>query len=129
MLLFKTYIKESAIPNAGMGCFAAEFIPKGSMLWFFNSEIDRLITPAQFATFTELEKDFLSMYCYMQRGDYYLCVDNGRFFNHSAAPNTFESPSEQATFAAVDIQVGDEITSDYAKFGDTPDDMRFNLTL
>ena len=129
MLLVKTHLKESNIPKAGIGCFASEFIPKGKMMWLFNPEIDRRITQEKLNTFTEMEQDFLRMYCYMHKGDYYLCADNGRFFNHSETQNTYESADEQATFALVDISLGDEILSDYSNFGDTPKDRIFNNIL
>jgi hypothetical protein len=129
MLLVKTHLKESTIPEAGVGCFASEFIRKGTKIWLFNPDIDRRITQEQFKKFSKMEQEFLSMYCYMHQGDYYLCADNGRFFNHSTNPNTYESPDEQATFAMIDINIGDEILSDYAAFGDTAEDRMFNTIL
>ena len=40
MLLVKTKLENSQIPNAGLGCFAVEFIPKGTKIWEFNSDFD-----------------------------------------------------------------------------------------
>ena len=42
-------------------------------------------------------------------------VDNGRFMNHSATPNTDFSQYGGAT-ATSDIAVGEEITCDYGEF-------------
>jgi hypothetical protein len=49
-----------------------------------------------------------------------LCGDNGRHFNHSAEPNTI---SRGIAFgedvAAMDLEAGTELTSDYATICDT----------
>ena len=117
MLLVKTYLKESGISGAGMGCYSQEFIPEGTIIWEFNPLIDRAYLKSQVDTFTQSEKEFINTYAYMHKGIYYLCVDNGRFFNHSDDPNTAEWPNSQKTFASRDIQPGEEIVSDYRFFG------------
>ena len=66
-LLVKTYLKESSIPNAGIGCFAAQFIPKGTKIWQFSSLIDRIYTEEEFNSAGNLEKEFLTRYCYKSR--------------------------------------------------------------
>ena len=35
MLLFKTEVKVATDPKMGLGLFATEFIPKGSVVWKF----------------------------------------------------------------------------------------------
>jgi uncharacterized protein len=133
MLLKKTTLKSSLIPGAGLGCFAAEFIPKGSVIWEFNPLIDRVFAQSEIDQCTELEQSFLNTYCYKYNGLYFLCVDNGRFFNHSDDPNTSEesystaSFTRQATIASKDINIGDEIVSNYAHFGITPADTSHNV--
>ena len=129
MLLVKTYLKESGISGAGMGCYSQEFIPEGTIIWEFNPLIDRAYLKSQVDTFTHSEKEFINTYAYMHNGIYYLCIDNGRFFNHSDNPNTVEWPNtnSQKTLASRDIQAGEEIVSDYRFFGLTQEDLAHNF--
>lgn len=128
MLLIKTYLKKSNISNAGIGCFADEFIPKDTLIWKFNPNIDRKFTQEEFDKFNNLEKEFLKIYCYKNNEEYYLCVDNGRFFNHSENSNTYEG-LDQSTYALKDIHKDEEIVSNYIDFGITPNDTLFNTML
>lgn len=82
-LLVKTFIQESKIPNAGIGCFAAEFIPQGTKIWELNTALDRIYTQQDLDRLSELEQKFVQIYAYKHHDLYFLCVDNGRFFNHS----------------------------------------------
>ena len=127
MLLVKTTVKNSIIPEAGLGCFADEFIEKDTMIWKFDSRIDRVFDTID--NFSQLDQEFLVKYCYMHNGKYYLCVDNSRFFNHSSDPNTYESITQQATFSSRDIQPGEEIFSNYSDFGADDQDLKFNIQL
>jgi SET domain-containing protein len=127
MLLVKTTLKTSLIPGAGLGCFAAEFIPEGTVIWEFNPLIDKLFTQSDVEQFTKLEQEFINTYCYKHDGLYYLCVDNGRFINHSNNPNTREDVVKQTTIAYRDIRIDEEIVSNYAHFGVTPEDANHNI--
>lgn len=129
MLKIKTYIAPSTIPGAGMGCFADEDIPRGKQIWVFNPLIDRLYTVENLELFSELERQFVETYAYKHNGLYFLCVDNGRFFNHSEDPNTYDPNYEYATYASKDIKKGEEILSNYSTFGVTLDDLHFNVRL
>ena len=129
MMLVKTHLKESTIPGAGLGCFASQFIPKNSLIWLFESSLDRRITEDAFQMFSTIDKEFVSKYAYKHNGTYYLCVDNGRFINHSETPNTFEHKEIQATLASRDIQEGEEILSDYTQFGLTEEDLKHNTDI
>ncbi len=126
MLLVKTQLKISEIPNAGLGCFAAEFIPQGTKIWEFNPLIDRVFSEKDFPNLSLLELEYLSKYSYKNNGLYYLCADNGRFINHSIFPNTYEDTNIQATYAFRDIKEGEEILSDYRSFGVTSEDLLHN---
>ena len=125
-MIIKTYLKESTIPGAGLGCFAAEFIPKDALIWIFNPGLDRDLSEYQLLGFTKIEQEFVKSYAYKHNGYYYLCVDNGRFINHADSPNTYESKRMQATFALKDIQKDEEILSNYTEFGVTPEDLKHN---
>lgn len=117
MLLVKTKLEKSQIPNAGLGCFAVELIPKGTKIWEFNPDFDRVYTTKEIKGLSLLELEYLDKYSYKNNGLYYLCVDNGRFINHSEDPNTVEDTKVQATYASKDIHPGEEVLSDYRTFG------------
>ena len=109
MLLVKTYLDKSTIE--GIGVFANEFIPKGTVIWRFNSHLDRILYEQD--TFSKLEWEFLNRYAYYdkQLNNWILPADNDRFTNHSDNPNT--GPEKEDVIALKDIQKGDEITIDY----------------
>lgn len=125
-LLVKTYLGLSTIPNAGIGCFADQFIPKGTKIWELNLALDRIYTQNDVDQMSELEQHFIKIYAYKHNDVYVLCVDNGRFFNHSKNCNTIDPMNENATYAATDIRPHEEILSNYENFGSTDNDKSFN---
>lgn len=128
MLKVKTYLKESTINNAGLGCFAAESILKGQLIWEFNPEVDRVFNEVGVKILSDIERDFVKTYSFKYDDMYYLCVDNARFFNHSIDNcNTYDPYTDGLrTYAARDINVGEELLSDYHMFGKTYEDEKFN---
>lgn len=123
MLLVKTYIAKSHIQ--GMGLYAYDFIPKGTKIWELTEGVDRVLSQRELDEQPEVIKDFLETYCYRHKGYYILCVDNGRFINHSYESNT-DDTSGPYTIAKRDIKPGEEITSNYSDFGFDEDDHKFN---
>ncbi len=120
MLLVKTKLGLSKIH--GIGVFADEFIPKGTIVWKFQPEFDRSIAQEDFDKLSDSAKKQFLNYAYINpRTDRYtLCFDDGRFFNHSETPNcgdieSFEDP-EGLDIALRDIEIGEELTSDYRDF-------------
>lgn len=114
MLLVKTYIKESSIPGAGVGLFAAEFIPAGAKI-FEEGGFTVRFSPEDFQKLPKLQQDFILTYGYIHSEDFCVSLDNDRFINHSENPNTREEPNEEpdSTYAVCDIQPGEEIFTDY----------------
>lgn len=126
-LLVKTRLNVSSIPDAGIGCFADQFIPKGTKIWELNTAVDRIYTQQDYDRLTELEQKFVEIYAYKHHDLYFLCVDNARFFNHSKQNfNTLDPDTEYVTYAARDIQPGEEILSNYENFGTNESDKSFN---
>ena len=123
-LLVKTKLGHSNI--SGIGCFADEFIPKGTKIWEYNSMIDRCYVDSDIRLMSDLEREFIHTYAYRHNGMLFLCVDNSRFFNHSDSPNTAD-PEGFATYASRDIEVGEEIVSDYYQMGTSDEDSKFNI--
>lgn len=118
MLKVKTILKESTIPNAGLGLFAAEFIPQGTIIWELNPLIDVIIQTKDLPQLSELEKSYIDKYGYREGGEIILCADDGRFINHSFQPNMYDFVNETGsyTIALRDIQEGEELTSNYQNF-------------
>ena len=129
MLLIETYIQESSIPNAGLGCFTKYEIKKGTKIWELNPFFDRIYTEDNLKNMTDLEIEFVKIYSFKHNGLYYLCIDNARFFNHSKENcNTLDPLNEYCTYALVDIPADTEILSDYSTFGSEAD-IDFNTSL
>jgi hypothetical protein len=124
MMTVETYVAPSSIH--GMGLFAANDIPAGTILWQYDAGFDLVIEKKTIEDMPAWKAEYFRMYCYVLQGKYYYCVDNGRFMNHSSAPNTYETPD--TTVAAVDIKAGEEITCDYADMGVTEADCADNIS-
>lgn len=115
MLLVKTKIGPSSIH--GTGLFANEFIPKGAVIWRFDSRIDHLLDRAEVEGLPQIAREHVYRYCGLLENDKYLQTgDNDRYINHSANPNTVSRPFLEDLTAARDIQGGEEITEDYRVF-------------
>jgi len=119
MLLVKTSVRPS--PLNGMGLFAEEFIPKGTIIWEFNPLVDKILTERELRTLPEVAQDAYRHYSHFSKktGGHTLSFDNDRFINHAEEPNTEDidtGNAELATVAACDIQKGEEITCNYYAF-------------
>ena len=123
MLLVKTTLRPSEVH--GLGLFADEFIPKGTVIWRFDGRVDSRYDESQLAALPTEEQERLLNFCYVNPVTllYVYCGDGARYINHSEQPNTddlgFEEgefEGEGVTIAARDIQPGEEILSDYRSF-------------
>lgn len=119
MMKVKTYI--DAIKGKGIGVFASEFIPKGTIWWEWDSTLDVLITADKFETYDELTRKFIWKYAVTDKfGNLYLCSDYGRYNNHSDNANTegidYKDGVAMRAITTRDIQQGEEMTYDYRTF-------------
>ncbi len=120
MLCVRTKVAPSQIE--GLGLFAAEFIPRGTIVWKFISGFDMSISKEQLDLLPQPAKDHMAVYAYLSQksGKYILGSDGGKYFNHSSMPNTKsdypDDEEEVVTVASADIQPGEEITCDYNSF-------------
>jgi SET domain-containing protein len=116
MLLVPTYVGPSAIE--GVGVFAAAPIPRGTQIWLLDESFDRILGDEEIEALGGPQRDFVERYGYphtTKPGLTIIEVDNGRFMNHSAQPNTdFTNPA--AGLAIRDIAEGEEITCNYEEF-------------
>ena len=93
MLTVKTKLGKSEI--AGIGLFADEFIPKDTIIWEYEPGLDiKFSSPEYDSIIDPIYKKFLNTYCFKYNNEYYLCVDNGRFFNHSNTPNCYSDNTD-----------------------------------
>ncbi|HTP29581.1 MAG TPA: SET domain-containing protein [Anaeromyxobacteraceae bacterium] len=118
MLLVKTFLAPSHIH--GIGLFAAQPIHRGTVVWRMHPAIDVELTQDDLDSVDEPARTQIRKYTYMDlvRGKYVLCGDDARFFNHSDSPNCHDFPDGDGgtTVAARDIDEGEELTCDYARF-------------
>lgn len=116
MMLVPTYVAPS--PIEGVGVFAAEPIPAGALIWQLAPALDRLIRRSEIAALPPLFQQFVERYSYPYPHDpeqLILELDNGRFMNHSDAPNTVFSDPD-AGYTTCDVAAGEELTCNYGEF-------------
>jgi uncharacterized protein len=130
MLLVPTYVAPSAIE--GVGVFAAEPIPAGTLIWLLEPKLDRLIHQDDLPSLPPAMQAFATRYGYASGDDPNLIIlelDHGRYMNHSLQPNSrFDTPD--GGYAIRDIAAGEEITCNYGDFMpgfEAPEDWRERL--
>lgn len=120
MILVKTKIKDSKIH--GLGLFADQFIPKGTVIWKFTPGFDQKFTKEQILSFPDLLQVYIYKYSWKGSKSKMYCFssDNGKYFNHSDDPNSLseyiDGEEEVVTTAIKDIQEEEEITDNYSSF-------------
>jgi SET domain-containing protein len=120
MLLKKTRLGPSKI--SGMGLFADEFIPKGTVVWRFVENLDFRIDANALSALPETMQAPILKYGYLSHwsNKFVLCLDDARFCNHSEDPNigeVYDSGEEENVDVALrDIHPGEEITCNYKVF-------------
>jgi uncharacterized protein len=116
MLLIPTYVAPSRIE--GVGVFAAEDVPAGTLIWRLDPNFDRLFSKEEIEGLSDLHQAFVERYGYPYPHDPSLTIielDNGRFMNHSTAPNTrFSDPD--AGYTTAHIAAHEELVCNYADF-------------
>jgi hypothetical protein len=117
MLMIPTFLKESDIPYAGIGLFTAKYIPKGSIIWLENSNIDLQFDSLDSLNLSQPSLRQINKYAWFDkdRNIWILPGDDTRFINHSETPNCDDSMLGITT-ALIDIKAGEELTVDYRTF-------------
>jgi hypothetical protein len=117
MLLVPTYLDKSTIH--GIGIFAAQAIPRGTVVWRLHPGLDVLLEADTIERLAPPARAQIEKYTYLDPvlKKFVLCGDDARFFNHADAPNCRDAPDHDGgvTIAARDIASGEELTCDYAE--------------
>lgn len=113
MLVVKTFLAPSKIPNAGIGLFAGENIAKGQSVAITTSNTYDVFSDEEFETSDPHFQNFLSEFSCYKDGVWILEKDNEKFVNHSRTPNLTADG-----IASKDIQKGEEFTYDYREIDD-----------
>src|SRR4051794_9884306 len=123
MMMVETELRSS--PIHGIGVFVTEPVRAGDLIWRFDSRIDRVFADEELKEMPQQLQRFLQTYSTFsaELNLWGLCGDNGRHFNHSDTPNTRSlGIAFGDDVAAVDMEPGTELTSDYRTICDA---MRF----
>lgn len=122
MLKIRTYLDKSSIE--GIGLFAGEDIPNGTIIWEFTPNFDVVIDNTDnIAYLLEVQREFVKKYAFFdkQTKQWILGADNDRFTNHSESPNTIPM-FNGIMVAAQDIKKGEEITCNYFEIDEDAND-------
>ncbi len=117
MLLVKTRIDVSSIH--GIGLFANEFIPKGTVTWQYHEGLDLDLDKDTVDSLPETQKNVFLHYSYFdkERNKFIIPIDDLRFINHTkdnSKVNISSTPDQDV--AARDINIGEELLCNYSLF-------------
>lgn len=118
MLLVKTELKVSKVH--GIGLFAAQFIPKGTVTWQYHPGLDISYCDNDILKMPDAARELFLKYAYYDKELelYILCSDDQRFINHEAdSPNIISTPRQDV--AGRDIMPGEELLCNYNCYDDT----------
>lgn len=116
MMTVKTVLGPSKIH--GIGLFADQFIPKGTIVWEFTPILDIELSEETLNCLPEKAIKYYKKHWYRspKTGNCVLCFDDTKYINHSENPNCADVDGfigEAPDVALRDIQIGEEITLDY----------------
>ena len=114
MLLIKNKLAPSSIH--GLGLFAEEYIPSGSVIWKTIDGFDGKVSIESVESLPLVCRKYFEIYGWIENGKYNFCIDNQKYINHSDNPNCIVSDDGSVGIAGRDIEAGEEITEDYRSF-------------
>ena len=120
MLLIPTYLAKSKIH--GTGVYTATPVAKGTPIWVFDPSVDQSYTDSEFnrmvLAMPALQGNQLRSWAYKENGNWILCGDNAKFFNHNEINPTANEKTGVMSVANRDLQAGEELTCNYKDFDD-----------
>jgi SET domain-containing protein len=121
MLMIKASAKPSGVE--GLGLFADEKIPKGTVMWKYDPRFDISFTEDEVARMNPMQQALVHTYSYRSArlNAYIYSIDDTRFTNHSSVNANeevvlFPGDVETSGVAKRDIEAGEEILIDYRTF-------------
>lgn len=113
MYLVKIYKDSSKID--GMGIFAGEFVPKGTIIYYHSSEDNHLLK-TEFISLSDEEKERIYKFGVEDEGGNWVVTDGDA--NHSCDANILSLFVDgiYCDIVAKDIHAGEEVTIDYGLF-------------
>ncbi len=112
----ETYIGQSNIINAGLGLFAKNNIPAGTLVWKFTEFSEIGFSQEEFTKLPEQFRESIKKYLYCYEGEYFLNLDDSRHYNHSDNPNVINKGDD--CYSSRDILAGEELLIDYREICD-----------
>ncbi len=101
-------VKVSNSSINGIGIVATAFIPKGAIVWKLDSH-EKQLTLEELHQLPPLRQKL----AYQYNDKFIIVSDGSEYMNHSCDPNTWNTDDETLV-ARKDINIGDEVTYDYA---------------
>lgn len=121
MLKVRTYIGKDS--RGGKGLFAAQDIPKGSVVWSYDPAYTKFVSVDEYFQSAGEEREALERYTYPinikdeEMVGLLINLDHSRYTNHSEDPNTGHPQDDlNINIALRDIKEGEEITCSYHEF-------------
>lgn len=116
MLLVRASVGPSKIH--GFGLIAREFIPKGTVTWKLVPGFDVILSEVEVQNLPQSVQEQVRHYAFFhpQLKMHVLCSDDARFTNHS--DDAADHFCGDYSVAVRDIHEGDELTDNYAEWGD-----------
>ena len=119
MMRVKTYLDKT--DRGDLGLFAAQNIAEGTIVWVFDSSLERVFSNSWLETMPQQTREYIKKYAYQTKLNgsdtdtlWVLCLDDNKFLNHSDTPNLEDF--EDHSVAIRDIKQGEELTCDYFRF-------------
>lgn len=120
--MFKIKYRLGSSNIHGIGVFADQDIPKGSVIWEWDREMDEEISQEDFDKMSNKKKEKILHFGYKSKntGRFYYSESDVHFINHSDDGNSTENINPEngagVMIAKKDIKEGEEITQDYREF-------------
>jgi SET domain-containing protein len=117
----------------GIGFFANQDIPKGTLIYSASPLLDLNLSQEKFNLLSDSEKDEIRYWGFWVEAEkvWHVDFDNSKFLNHSKKGNVTQdfSHPEAWLIAANDIKSGEEMTQNYLEFESEEDLKRRGIEL
>lgn len=123
MFVIPTELRQS--PVHGVGVFLLVPVKKDALVWRFDPRLDQVIPDHAIENLPEAARRYILIHAPWHQGSraYVLSGDNARYTNHSMLPNTYSVDKDcfAESYAARDLEIGEEITTNYFEEYDNKD--------